>query len=144
MGWKQKWIRLLSFALAWGVSGLIIRRAVGRCPSGGAWRWAGGGRVEGGSGPGGDRGEAARGEGAERLTLMDRALDVIGETDFATQDGTSFGTQGSEGTQHERSGQASGEADESGRMASRLLESIRRAILLPQDVKQTSKLQYNP
>ncbi|KAK3275070.1 hypothetical protein CYMTET_16783 [Cymbomonas tetramitiformis] len=28
VGWKENWIRLLSFALARGVAGLIIRRAV--------------------------------------------------------------------------------------------------------------------
>ncbi|KAK3258429.1 hypothetical protein CYMTET_32515 [Cymbomonas tetramitiformis] len=32
-GWKEKWARLLSFALARGVAGLVIRRAVGRCPA---------------------------------------------------------------------------------------------------------------
>ncbi|KAK3273675.1 hypothetical protein CYMTET_18096 [Cymbomonas tetramitiformis] len=71
VGWKEKWVRLLSFALARGVAGLIIRRAVGRCPEVGG-----------------------------------------------------VGTQESEGTQRERSGQASGEAGEAGAMASRLLESM--------------------
>ncbi|KAK3247889.1 hypothetical protein CYMTET_42627 [Cymbomonas tetramitiformis] len=35
LGWKEKWTRLLSFALARGVAELILRRAVGRCPAGG-------------------------------------------------------------------------------------------------------------
>ncbi|KAK3261134.1 hypothetical protein CYMTET_29948 [Cymbomonas tetramitiformis] len=38
VGWKEKWVRLLSFTLARGVAGLIIRRAVGRCPAGSGWR----------------------------------------------------------------------------------------------------------
>ncbi|KAK3288055.1 hypothetical protein CYMTET_4449 [Cymbomonas tetramitiformis] len=125
VGWKEKWVRLLSFALARGVAGLIIRRAVGRCPAGSGWRWAGGGRVGGGMGPDLDRGEADRREGAERLALMDRAWeDAFEETDYATQDGSGGGMQESEGTQRERSGQASGEAGEAGAMASRLLESM--------------------
>ncbi|KAK3236266.1 hypothetical protein CYMTET_53585, partial [Cymbomonas tetramitiformis] len=125
VGWKEKWVRLLSFALARGVTGLIIRRAVGRCPAGSGWRWAGGGRVGGGMGPDLDRGEADRREGAERLALMDRAWeDAFEETDYATQDGSGGGMQESEGTQRERSGQASGEAGEAGAMASRLLESM--------------------
>ncbi|KAK3236904.1 hypothetical protein CYMTET_52984 [Cymbomonas tetramitiformis] len=125
VGWKEKWVRLLSFALARGVAGLIIRRAVGRCPAGSGWRWAGGGRVGGGMGPDLDRGEADRREGAERLALMDRAWeDAFEETDYATQDGSGGGMQESEGTQRERSGQAPGEAGEAGAMASRLLESM--------------------
>ncbi|KAK3264305.1 hypothetical protein CYMTET_26946 [Cymbomonas tetramitiformis] len=125
VGWKEKWIWLLSFALARGVAGLIIRRVVGRCPTGGGWRWAGGGRVRGGMGPDLDRGEAARRERVERLALMDRAWeDAFEETDYATQDGSGGGTQESEGTQRERSGQAPGEAGEAGAMASRLLESM--------------------
>ncbi|KAK3276043.1 hypothetical protein CYMTET_15858 [Cymbomonas tetramitiformis] len=125
VGWKEKWVRLLSFALARGVVGLIIRRAVGRCPAGSGWRWASGGRVGGGMGPDLDRGEADRREGAERLALMDRAWeDAFEETDYATQDGSGGGTQESEGTQRERSGQAPGEAGEAGAMASRLLESM--------------------
>ncbi|KAK3263559.1 hypothetical protein CYMTET_27642 [Cymbomonas tetramitiformis] len=109
VGWKEKWVRLLSFALARGVAGLIIRRVVRRCPAGSGWRWAGGGRVTGGMGPDLDRGEADRREGAERLALMDRAWeDAFEETDYATQDGSGGGTQESEGTQRERSGQASG------------------------------------
>ncbi|KAK3238690.1 hypothetical protein CYMTET_51318 [Cymbomonas tetramitiformis] len=97
VGWKEKWVRLLSFALARGVAGLIIRRAVGRCPAGSGWRWAGGGRVGGGMGPDLDRGEANRREGAERLALMDRAWeDALEETDYATQDGSGGGTQESE------------------------------------------------
>ncbi|KAK3287658.1 hypothetical protein CYMTET_4840 [Cymbomonas tetramitiformis] len=104
---------------------LIIRRAVGRCPAGSGWRWAGGGRVRGGMGPDLDRGEADRRKGAERLALMDRAWeDVFEETDYATQDGSGGGTQESEGTQREQSGQASGGAGEAGAMASRLLESM--------------------
>ncbi|KAK3255678.1 hypothetical protein CYMTET_35153 [Cymbomonas tetramitiformis] len=126
VGWKEKWVRLLSFALARGVAGLIIRRAVGRCPAGSGWRWAGGGRVGGGMGPDLDRGEADRREGAERLALMDRAWeDAFEETDYATQDGSGGGMQESEGTQRERSGQAPGEAGEAGAMASRLLESMK-------------------
>ncbi|KAK3233741.1 hypothetical protein CYMTET_55985 [Cymbomonas tetramitiformis] len=35
VGGKEKWIRLLSFALARGVAGLTIMRAVGWCPAGG-------------------------------------------------------------------------------------------------------------
>ncbi|KAK3246914.1 hypothetical protein CYMTET_43564 [Cymbomonas tetramitiformis] len=125
VGWKEKWVRLLSFALARGVAGLIIRRAVGRCPAGSRWRWAGGGRVGGGMGPDLDRGEADRREGAERLALMDRAWeDAFEETDYTTQDGSGGGMQESEGTQRERSGQAPGEAGEAGAMASRLLESM--------------------
>ncbi|KAK3250119.1 hypothetical protein CYMTET_40485 [Cymbomonas tetramitiformis] len=125
VGWKEKWVRLLSFALARGVAGLIIRRAVGRCPAGSGWRWAGGGRVRGGMGPDLDRGEADRREGAERLALMDRAWeDAFEETDYATQDGSGGGTHESEGTQREQSGQASGGAGEAGAMASRLLESM--------------------
>ncbi|KAK3256138.1 hypothetical protein CYMTET_34710 [Cymbomonas tetramitiformis] len=125
VGWKEKWIRLLSFALAQGVAGLIIRRAVGRCPAGSGWRWAGGGRVRGGMGPDLDLGEAARREGVERLALMDRVWeDAFEETDYASQDGLGGGTQESGGTQRERSGQASGEAGEAGAMASRLLESM--------------------
>ncbi|KAK3274731.1 hypothetical protein CYMTET_17099 [Cymbomonas tetramitiformis] len=125
VGWKEKWVRLLSFALARGVAGLIIRRAVGRCPAGSGWRWAGGGRVGGGMGPDLDRGEADRREGAERLALMDRAWeDAFEETDYATQDGSGGGMQESEGTQREQSGQAPGEAGEAGAMASRLLESM--------------------
>ncbi|KAK3289147.1 hypothetical protein CYMTET_3418 [Cymbomonas tetramitiformis] len=109
VGWKEKWVRLLSFALARGVAGLIIRRAVGRCPAGSRWRWAGGGRVRGGMGPDLDRGEADRREGAERLALMDRAWeDAFEETDYATQDGSGGGTHESEGAQREQSGQASG------------------------------------
>ncbi|KAK3283284.1 hypothetical protein CYMTET_9004 [Cymbomonas tetramitiformis] len=105
--------------------GLIIRRAVGRCPAGSGWRWAGGGRVGGGMGPDLDRGEANRREGAERLALMDRAWeDALEETDYATQDGSGGGTQESEGTQRERSRQAPDEAGEAGAMASRLLESM--------------------
>ncbi|KAK3241179.1 hypothetical protein CYMTET_49033 [Cymbomonas tetramitiformis] len=101
------------------------RRAVGRCPAGSGWRWAGGGRVGGGMGPDLDRGEADRREGAERLALMDRAWeDAFEETDYATQDGSGGGTQESQGTQRKRSGQASGEAGEAGAMASRLLESM--------------------
>ncbi|KAK3253652.1 hypothetical protein CYMTET_37104 [Cymbomonas tetramitiformis] len=125
VGWKEKWVRLLSFALARGVAGLIIRRAVGRCPAGSGWRWDGGGRVGGGMGPDLDRGEADRREGAERLALMDRAWeDAFEETDYATQDGSGGGMQESEGTQRERSGQAPSEAGEAGVMASRLLESM--------------------
>ncbi|KAK3279320.1 hypothetical protein CYMTET_12791 [Cymbomonas tetramitiformis] len=125
VGWKEKWVRLLSFALARGVTGLIIRRAVGRCPAGSGWRWAGGGRVGGGMGPDLDRGEADRREGAERLALMDRAWeDAFEETDYATQDGSGGGMQESEGTQREQSGQAPGETGEAGAMASRLLESM--------------------
>ncbi|KAK3242771.1 hypothetical protein CYMTET_47555 [Cymbomonas tetramitiformis] len=76
-------------------------------------------------GPDLDRGEADRREGAERLALMDRAWeDAFEETDYATQDGSGGGMQESEGTQRERSGQASGEAGEAGAMASRLLESM--------------------
>ncbi|KAK3268480.1 hypothetical protein CYMTET_23018 [Cymbomonas tetramitiformis] len=72
-----------------------------------------------------DRGEADRREGAERLALMDRAWeDAFEETDYATHDGSGGGMQESEGTQRERSGQASGEAGEAGAMASRLLESM--------------------
>ncbi|KAK3273068.1 hypothetical protein CYMTET_18671 [Cymbomonas tetramitiformis] len=105
VGWKEKWVRLFSFALARGVAGLIIRRVVGRCPAGSGWRWAGGGRVRGGMGPDLDRGEADRREGAERLALMDRAWeDAFEETDYATQDGSGGGMQESEGTQRERSG----------------------------------------
>ena len=86
VGWKEKWIRQLSFALARGVAGLIIRRAVGRCPPGVGWRWAGGGRVREGMGPNPDRGGAAQREGMERLTLMDRAWeDAFEETDYATR-----------------------------------------------------------
>ncbi|KAK3275575.1 hypothetical protein CYMTET_16304 [Cymbomonas tetramitiformis] len=48
------------------------------------------------------------------LPALNKAWDAIGETDFATQNGTCYGTQSSEGTQHEQSGQASGEADEAG------------------------------
>ncbi|KAK3239200.1 hypothetical protein CYMTET_50851 [Cymbomonas tetramitiformis] len=125
VGWKEKWIRQLSFALARGVAGLIIRRAVGRCPAGVGWRWAGGGRVREGMGPNPDRGEAAQREGVERLALMDRAWeDAIEEIDYATQDGSGGGTQGSGGTQDEQSEQASGGADEAGAMAARLLESM--------------------
>ncbi|KAK3250800.1 hypothetical protein CYMTET_39834 [Cymbomonas tetramitiformis] len=125
VGWKEKWVRLLSFALARGVAGLIIRRAVGRCPAGSGWHWVGGGRVGGGMGPDLDRGEADRREGAERLALMDRAWeDAFEGTDYATQDGSGGGMQESEGTQRERSGQAPGEAGEAGAMASRLLESM--------------------
>ncbi|KAK3259340.1 hypothetical protein CYMTET_31649 [Cymbomonas tetramitiformis] len=125
VGWKEKWIRQLSFALARGVAGLIIRRAVGRCPAGVGWRWAGGGRVREGMGPNPDRGEAAQLEGVERLALMDRAWeDAIEEIDYATQDGSGGGTQGSGGTQDEQSEQASGGADEAGAMAPRLLESM--------------------
>ncbi|KAK3243315.1 hypothetical protein CYMTET_47023 [Cymbomonas tetramitiformis] len=62
-------------------------------------------------GPDLDRGEADRREGAERLALMDRAWeDAFEETDYATQDGSGGETQKSEGTQRERSGQASGGA----------------------------------
>ncbi|KAK3261133.1 hypothetical protein CYMTET_29947 [Cymbomonas tetramitiformis] len=76
-------------------------------------------------GPDLDWREADRREGAERLALMDRAWeDVFEETDYAMQDGSGGGTQESEGTQRERSGQASGEAGEAGAMASRLLESM--------------------
>ncbi|KAK3249614.1 hypothetical protein CYMTET_40957 [Cymbomonas tetramitiformis] len=50
--------------------------------------------------------------------------DAIEEADYATQDGFGGGTQESGGTQHERSGQASGGAGEAGAMASRLLESM--------------------
>ncbi|KAK3273355.1 hypothetical protein CYMTET_18405 [Cymbomonas tetramitiformis] len=104
VGWKEKCIRLLSFALARGVAGLIIRRAVGRCPAGSGWRWAGGRRVRGGMGPDLDRGEEDRREDAERLALMDRAWkDAFEETDYATQDGLGGGTQESGGTQHEQS-----------------------------------------
>ncbi|KAK3259487.1 hypothetical protein CYMTET_31516 [Cymbomonas tetramitiformis] len=107
VGWKEKWVRLLSFALARGAARLIIRRAVGRCPAGSGWRWAGGGRVRGGMGPDLDLGEADRREGAERLALMDRAWeDACEETDYATQDGLGGGTQESEGTQREQTGQA--------------------------------------
>ncbi|KAK3267830.1 hypothetical protein CYMTET_23642 [Cymbomonas tetramitiformis] len=125
VGWKEKWVRLLSFALARGAARLIIRRAVGRCPAGSGWRWAGGGRVRGGMGPDLDLGEADRREGAERLALMDRAWeDACEETDYATQDGLGGGTQESEGTQREQTGQASGGAGKAGTMASRLLESM--------------------
>ncbi|KAK3233189.1 hypothetical protein CYMTET_56485 [Cymbomonas tetramitiformis] len=132
VGWKEKWVRLLSFALAQGVAGLIIRRAVGRCPAGSGWRWAGGGRVGGGMGPDLDRAEADRRERAERLALMDRAWeDAFKETDYAMQDGSGGGMQESEGTQRERTGHAPGEAGEAGAMASRLLgsmEDVRREV----------------
>ena len=92
VGWKEKWIRQLCFTLARGVAGLIIRRAVGRCPPGVGWRWAGGGRVREGMGPNPDRGGAAQWEGVERLTLMDRAWEgAIEEIDYATQDGPGGG-----------------------------------------------------
>ncbi|KAK3242347.1 hypothetical protein CYMTET_47966 [Cymbomonas tetramitiformis] len=124
VGWKEKWIRQLSFALARGVAGLIIRRAVGRCPPGLGWRWAGGGHVREGMGPNPDGGGPAQREGVERLALMDRAWEgAIEEIGYATQDGSGGGTQGSGGTQDEQSEQASGGVDEAGAMASRLLES---------------------
>ncbi|KAK3242763.1 hypothetical protein CYMTET_47559 [Cymbomonas tetramitiformis] len=76
-------------------------------------------------GPDLDQGEADRREGAERLALMNRAWeDAFKETDCATQDGSGGGTQESEGTQREQSGQTSGGAGEAGAMASRLLESM--------------------
>ena len=105
VGWKEKRIRQLSFALAQGVAGLIIRRAVRWCPAGLGWRWAGGGRVREGMGPGLDRGEADQRDRAERVALMDRAWEgVREETDCVTQDGFGGGTQESEGTQREQSG----------------------------------------
>ncbi|KAK3247349.1 hypothetical protein CYMTET_43150 [Cymbomonas tetramitiformis] len=113
VGWKERWIRLLSFALARGVAGLIIRRAVGRCPAGGGWRWAGGVRVRGGMG----RGEAAGWEEMGRLVLMDREWeDAIEETDYARQDRHGGETQESGGEQHEQSEKASAGAGEAGRM----------------------------
>ncbi|KAK3258150.1 hypothetical protein CYMTET_32793, partial [Cymbomonas tetramitiformis] len=124
VGWKEKWIRLLSFALARGVAGLIIRRAVGRCPAGGRWRWAGRGRVRGGMGPGLNGGRGSTG-GVERLALMDRAWeDAFEETDYATQDGLGGGTQESGEKLHDRFGQAPGGPGEADTMASRLLESM--------------------
>ncbi|KAK3252907.1 hypothetical protein CYMTET_37813 [Cymbomonas tetramitiformis] len=114
---------------------MIIRRAVGRCPAGSGWRWAGGGRIGGGMDPGLNGGEAARCEGLERLALMDRPWeDAIEETDYATQDGLGGGPQGSEEMQHERSGQASDGAGEAGWMASRLLESMEDAALSVEDI----------
>ncbi|KAK3254681.1 hypothetical protein CYMTET_36112, partial [Cymbomonas tetramitiformis] len=106
VGWKEKWIRLLSFALARGVAGLIIRRVVRWCPAGGGWRWAGVGRVRGGMGPDLDRGEAAQREGLERLALMDRACgNAFEETDYATRgrrDGIeAFGKSSIEGARRE-------------------------------------------
>ncbi|KAK3248785.1 hypothetical protein CYMTET_41762 [Cymbomonas tetramitiformis] len=80
------------------------------------------GGMQKGMNPDWDPGEAARGEGTERLALMDRTWeDAIDGTDYATQDRPSGGTLDSEGTQHEQSGQASGVP---GTIASRLLESM--------------------
>eukprot|EP00854_Cymbomonas_tetramitiformis_P002177 gene2177-biopygen2089 len=57
MGWKQRWIRELSFTLARRVAGMFIRRDQGWCPPRAGWRWAGGGVLDGRGGPGPVRGE---------------------------------------------------------------------------------------
>eukprot|EP00854_Cymbomonas_tetramitiformis_P034055 gene34055-biopygen7363 len=83
MGWKGRWIRQLSFALARGVAGTFIRRAQGQFQRGADWRWAGV-RCRGeADDPGLIQERAESVEGEDVLALMDREWDeVIDEMGF--------------------------------------------------------------
>ncbi|KAK3275459.1 hypothetical protein CYMTET_16412 [Cymbomonas tetramitiformis] len=134
MGWRERWIRELSFALAREVAGMFIQRAQGRCLPRAGWRWAGAGVLDGGGGPGPVRGEEGlqQVEGGQ-LALI--AIDDGGESSFLTQasahGGGSTGSPLESGASPARAlelavqgEQALEVASEAEMMASRLLGSI--------------------
>ncbi|KAK3235190.1 hypothetical protein CYMTET_54591 [Cymbomonas tetramitiformis] len=98
LGWKERRLRQLSFALGRGVADTVIRRAPGRCQRGDDWRWSGG-RCRGEAD---DPGPAqARAESVEEvLAPMDRGWEVIDEMGFATQSAGSRRVGGAELRRH--------------------------------------------